>query len=85
MNAGVYESELVLVSAPDEAALVAAVRRLIVFLEQAPDAPLKDVAYTCARGYAALLESSPEGSAPPTLAVVASSSADLRGRLSLAV
>jgi len=40
-------SELVLLSASDETALVAEIDRLVGFLERAPDVSLVDVAYTC--------------------------------------
>jgi len=68
-----FASELVLVSAADDAALLAEVSRLEAFLQQAPDALLRDVAYTCslARG-------------PAVLAVVSSTVNELRGRLALA-
>ena len=82
MTGETYGSELVLVAAPDEAALVTAVRKLATFLDQAPDVALRDVAYTCARSYAAQCEQ-PAAATPPTLAVVASSVADLRTRLAL--
>ena len=49
-------SELVLVSAADDEALVAEISRLAAFLDRIPDAPLADVAYTCSltRGDAVL-------------------------------
>ena len=70
---GTLGSELVLVGAADTAGLLASVRRLVHFLEQAPGADITDVAYTCARDYGA------ERGA--TLAVVTSSVAGLRARL----
>ena len=54
MNAepgGAVGSELVLLGAADTAGLLASVRRLKHFVEQAPGANLSDVAYTCARDY----------------------------------
>ena len=65
-----FGSEVVLLSAADDAALVDAAGRLARFLEQAPSAPLKDVAYTC---------SQTEG--PKAVAVVTQSTEDLRSRL----
>ena len=41
-------SELVLVRAADDAALIGEIRRLIGFLDRVPDASLADIAYTCA-------------------------------------
>ncbi len=70
-----FDSELCLIGAPDDAALVGEVRRLLRFLEHAVDVPLQDVAYTCA---------STARRQPSTLAVVATSTAELRERLSLA-
>ena len=63
-------SELVLLRAADATALQQTVAALEHFLEQAPSAPLKDVAYTC---------SQTEG--PRTVAVVTQSTEDLRARL----
>ncbi len=68
-------SELVLVGAPSEAALSDEVQRLIHFLENAPGAPLSDVAYTCALTSRRM---------PDIIAFVVSSTADLRDRLKLA-
>ena len=49
-------TELVIVRAEDDAALVAEAKRLVGFLDRVPDVPLVDVAYTCAlrRGACAL-------------------------------
>ena len=63
-------SELVLLRAADATALQQTVAALEHFLEQAPSAPLKDVAYTCSRT---------EG--PMAVAVVTQSTEDLRARL----
>ena len=68
-----FGSELVLLSAADDAALVEEAGRLAHFLEQAPAAELSDVAYTCARNFYST------GSA--VLAIVTSSVAGLRSRL----
>ena len=76
MNADLSEafgSELVLVGASDTDGLLAYVRRLANFLEQAPGVELSDVSFTCARDYAAN-----RGAA---LEIVASNVADLRARL----
>ena len=63
-------SELVLVSAADDASLAAEVARIVAFLDRVPDVPLADVAYTCSlsRG-------------PAVLALVVSSVHELRERL----
>ena len=66
-------SELVIVRAPDAEGLVAALRHLERFLEQAPSTPLKDFAYTC---------SQMKGDA--AIAFVTQSIEGLRGRLALA-
>ena len=63
-------TELVLVSAPDEAGLVAEAKRLAAFLDRAPGATLADVAYTCSLSRGA-----------STLAIVAADTASLRARL----
>ncbi|MBQ3289571.1 MAG: 4'-phosphopantetheinyl transferase superfamily protein [Kiritimatiellae bacterium] len=67
-------TELVLVSAADEASLVAEANRLVGFLDRVPDVSLADVACTCAlrRGEC-------------TLAVIAPDTASLRARLVSAV
>ena len=67
------QSELVLIRAADREALAALVMSISNFLEQAPSAALRDVAYTCAKT---------AGSA--VLAIVTHSTEDLRARLSLA-
>ena len=69
----VSSSELVLIRASDKEALAALVVSIANFLEQAPSALLKDVAYTCTKT---------EG--PAVLAIVTRSTEDLRARLSLA-
>lgn len=69
-----FDSELCLVGAPNQPALVKEVRRLIHFLEQAPDALLEDVAYTCA---------TTARKQPAILALVATSISDLLLRLHL--
>ena len=66
-------SELVLIRASDREALAALVVSVSNFLEQAPSALLKDVAYTCSKT-----------KGQSTLAVVTQSVEDLRARLSLA-
>ena len=68
-----FGSEVVLLSAADDAALVEKAGRLAHFLEQAPAAELSDVAYTCARDFS--------GNGTSVLAVVTSSVAGLRSRL----
>ena len=76
MNADLSEafgSELVLLGAADDAALADAADRLVNYLEQAPSAPLRDVAYTCARRF-------PE-ERTAVLAVVARTAGELRSRL----
>ena len=68
-----FGSEVVLLSAADDAALVEEAGLLAHFLEQAPAAELSDVAYTCARKFA--------GGGNAVLAIVTSSTVDLRHRL----
>ena len=63
-------SELVLVSAADDEALVSEISRLVAFLDRLPDVPLSDVAYTCSLT-----------SGPAVLALVVSSVNELRARL----
>ena len=63
-------TELVLVSAPDEAGLVTEAKRLAAFLDRTPSASLADVAYTCSLSHGA-----------STLAIVAADTASLRSRL----
>ena len=70
-----FDCELCLVGAPDDTRLAEEVKRLIHFLEHAPDVSLQDVAYTCACS---------ARSTPAVLAVVAASVADLRDRLAQA-
>ena len=66
-------SELVIVSAADDAALVSEIGRIVAYLDRVPDAPLRDVAYTCAlsRGRS-------------VLAVIAADALELRARLASA-
>lgn len=66
-------TELVILRAADEAALVAEMGRVIGFLDRVPEAPLADVAYTC---------SLTTGDA--TIAIVSDTVLDLRTRLSSA-
>ena len=66
-------SELVLVSAEDASALAAEARRIVRFLDRATGVRLEDVAFTCSRR-----------TGPCTLALVPSTVADLRMRLSSA-
>ncbi|MCR5413147.1 MAG: 4'-phosphopantetheinyl transferase superfamily protein [Kiritimatiellae bacterium] len=63
-------TELVVVSAADDAALAEELQRIVKFIDRVPDASLLDIAYTCAlvKGRA-------------RVAFVASSTADLRARL----
>ncbi|MDD4017169.1 MAG: acyltransferase domain-containing protein [Kiritimatiellae bacterium] len=70
-----FDSELILIGAPNDAALADEVKRVILFLEHVPDALLQDIAYTCVRTARQM---------PSVIAVVASSVPDLRDRLSLA-
>jgi len=70
-----FDSELILIGAPNDAALADEVGRVTHFLEHAPDVLLQDVAYTCARSARQM---------PSVIAVVATSVSDLRDRLSLA-
>ena len=66
-------TELVLVRAADEAALVARADRLSAFLDRVPDAALIDVAYACARD-----------KGPCALAIIADDVPSLRSRLASA-
>ena len=63
-------SELVLVSAVDDASLVDEISRIVAFLDRIPDVPLADVAYTCSLTSGAAV-----------LALVVSSVNELRARL----
>ena len=65
--------ELVVVSAPDDAALAAEASRIVAFIDRMPDASLTDVAYTCALSHG-----------PAVLALVVSSVQELRARLASA-
>ena len=64
-------TELVLVRAESEEALVAELARVVAFLDRVPEVALLDVAYTCARTL----------SGPCTLAVIADDVPSLRARL----
>ena len=68
-------SELVLLAAPDVAALCREMDRLAHFLAQAREAPIRDVAYTCAQAYKAVEEKN------AVVAFVVASAAELQGRL----
>ncbi len=70
-----FDSELILIGAQNDSLLATTVKRLLHFLEQAPDALLEDIAYTCACSARQM---------PCIIAVVASSVADLRDRLTIA-
>ena len=72
-----FGSELVLLGAADDAALADEAERLARYLDQAPNAPLRDVAYTCARRFTE--------NRTATLAVVARTAGELRARLVAAV
>lgn len=71
-----FDTELCLVGASSDAALADAVRLVLQVLENHPDAALADVAFTLARA---------SRGAPAVLAIVASSVADLRERLRIAL
>jgi len=62
-------TELILVSAADEGALVAELTRLVAFLDRVPGSVLADVAYTCA-----------QMTGDCTVSIIAASVADLRAR-----
>lgn len=66
-------TELVILRAADEAALVAEMGRVVGFLDRVPDVPLADVAYTCS-----LMKG------PAAIAIVSETVVDLRARLSSA-
>ena len=70
-----FDCELCLIGAPNDSALADEVKRVIHFLEHAPEVLLQDVAYTCACSARRM---------PSVIAVVASSVSDLRERLTLA-
>ena len=63
-------TELVVIRAADDAALVAEIGRLAGFLDRVPDVPLADVAYTCSLT-----------AGPSAIAVIADSIQSLRARL----
>jgi len=71
----VFDTELCLIGAATDAALIEEVGRVFHAIEHAPDIALADVAYTCA--------CAAKGQ-PSVLAVVATSVMDLRDRLALA-
>ena len=66
-------TELVVISAADDAALQAEISRVIAYLDRVPDVSLADVAYTCSLA-----------DGPAVLSVVADSVSDLRARLASA-
>lgn len=70
-----FDSELCLIGAAHDRALADEVKRVIRFLEHAPDVCLQDVAYTCA---------TTARHQPSVIAVVASTATELRDRLILA-
>jgi malonyl CoA-acyl carrier protein transacylase/phosphopantetheinyl transferase len=70
-----FESELVLVGAPSDAALPERVANLMTFLDHAPDAALPDIAFTCGLSSRRM---------PAILALVAVSTAELRDKLRVA-
>jgi malonyl CoA-acyl carrier protein transacylase/phosphopantetheinyl transferase len=71
----IFASELVLVGAPTDAALLERVAHLMTFLDHAPDVSLQDVAFTCGQLARRM---------PVILALVASSVAELRDKLRVA-
>ena len=66
-------TELVVISAADDAALVAEMERVVRFIDRVPDVPLVDIAYTCSLGHG-----------PSVIAIIAGNLADLRARLTSA-
>lgn len=66
-------TELVVLSAADDAALLAEASRLVTFIDRIPDVRLVDIAYTASLSHG-----------PAVLAIVASSAQDLRERLASA-
>ncbi len=71
-----FDSELCLISAKNPADLAEEIKRIINFIDQAPDVLLEDIAYTCAASARSM---------PVVLSVVASSTLDLRDHLTLAL
>lgn len=71
----IFESELVLVGAPTDAALLDRVAHLMTFLDHAPEVTLPDIAYTCGIQSRRM---------PVTLALVAVSVPELRDKLRVA-
>ncbi len=67
------DTELVIVSAEDDAALLVELGRLVAYIDRIPDSSLVDIAYTCSlvRG-------------PSRIAFVSSSTSDLRARMASA-
>ena len=63
-------SELVIISAADEAALVKEMSRLVGFLDRVPGVSLSDVAYTCSLSRGASV-----------ISIIASDTAELRARI----
>lgn len=70
-----FNSELCLIGAPNDDMLADEIKRVIHFLEHAPEVSLEDVAYTCACSARRM---------PSVIAVVAASVHDLRDRLTAA-
>ncbi len=76
-----YGSELILLATKDVESLIAFVNKLIGFIDQAPKAPLRDIAFTCAAYYSEAIKE--EDSV--VLALVAENVAELRSRLTIVV
>ena len=68
-----FGSELVLLGAADADGLLECIRKVVGFLDQTSGVDLSDIAFTCSRNYVA--------NRGATLAVVASTTGDLRSRL----
>ena len=68
-----YPTELVIVSAENDGALLEAISALVTFIDRIPGASLTDIAYTCSLS-----------KGPSRMAIVASSTMDLRERLASA-
>ena len=68
-----YPTELVIVSAENDGALLEAISALVTFIDRIPGASLTDIAYTCSLS-----------KGPSRIAIVASSTMDLRERLASA-
>ena len=67
-------TELVVISAADDAALVAEMKRLVAFIDRVPDVRLVDVAYTCSLS-----------SGPAVVAMISDGVQSLRARLASAI